>query len=205
MLTGQIAVGVTPIARPGVAPVLLKINRQRDYNMPVTRQLEPPDIHYLSASIGWLELGCPEEAELELGQISAAEQCHPDVLEVRWVIFAQTKRWPAALEVARALVRRAPNRSSGWLHHAYTLRRASDDGFHGLQQAWEALLPAYDKFPREPTIPYNLSCYACQMHHLDEARQWLRRAIRLGDRDKIKRMALEDPDLKPLWEEIPKL
>src|ERR1041385_8087928 len=161
--------------------------------MPATqKQLEPPDIHYLSAAIGWLELRVPAEAELELTHISPAEQCHPDVLEVRWVICAQTKRWSAALEVSRALVKRAPGRSSGWLHHAYTLRRSADDGLHGLQQAWEALLPAYDKFPREPTIPYNLSCYACQMHQLDEARQWLRRAIRLGDKDKIKRMALDD-------------
>src|SRR3954464_3524784 len=122
--------------------------------MPVIQQLEPPDCHFLSAAVGWLELGVPAEAELELAQISAAEQCHPDVLEVRWVIFAQTKRWPAALEVARALVRHAPNRSSGWLHRAYTLRRFGEDG---LQKAWDALLPAYDKFPREPTIPYNLS------------------------------------------------
>ena len=162
-------------------------------------QLEPPDTLFLSAAIGWLELGVPAEADAELSKISAEQQSHPDVLEVRWVTLAETRRWDTALEIARALLRRAPNRSSGWLHHAYSLRRASKNG---LQQAWDALLPAYEKFPSEPTIPYNLSCYACQMEHMEEARAWLRRALKIGDKDKIKQMALDDPDLKPLWSEI---
>jgi len=64
------------------------------------------------------------------------------------------------------------------------------------------LLPAAETFPGEPTIPYNLSCYACQLQRLAEARTWLRRAFQLGDKDKLKAMALADPDLQPLWEEI---
>jgi hypothetical protein len=166
------------------------------------QQIDPPDVHYLSAAIGWLELGVAAESEAELNRISASLQSHPDVLEVRWLILAQTRRWDNALAVARALLRTAPQRSSGWLHQAYSLRRAFSDG---LQQAWDALLPAYDKFPREATIPYNLSCYACQMRQLDQARAWLRRALKIGDAEKIKRMALDDPDLQPLWEEIRKL
>lgn len=165
-------------------------------------RLEPPDTFYLAAAIGWMELGVPVEAEAELNRISAESQTHPDVLEVRWVLLARAERWETALTVARALLKNAPQRSSGWLHQAYSLRRASEDG---LKSAWDALLPAYDKFPHVPTIPYNLSCYACQMHKLDEARLWLGRALKLGDKAKIKRMALEDPDLQALWDEIRKL
>jgi tetratricopeptide (TPR) repeat protein len=163
------------------------------------RKIEPPDTHHLSAATGWLELGNFVEAEADLNRVSAQQQSHPDVLEVRWIILAQTKRWEAALEIARGLLKLAPNRSSGWLHHAYSLRRAAKDG---LKQAWDALLPAYGKFPGEATIPYNLSCYACQMLKLEEARTWLRRALKIGDKEKIKQMALEDSDLQPLWEEI---
>lgn len=163
------------------------------------RRLEPPDTFHLSAAIGWIELGVPAEAETELARISSARRTHPDVLEIQWIVLAQSKRWDPALEVARTLLKNAPNRCSGWLHHAYSLRRVSADG---LQQAWEALLPAYGKFPREATIPYNLSCYACQLHHLDDARTWLRRALKIGGKDRIKQMALDDPDLEPLWEEI---
>jgi hypothetical protein len=164
-------------------------------------KLEPPDTHCLAAAIGWLELGVPAEAEAELGRISAAQQVHPDVLEVRWLVLAHLRKWDAALEIARMLRKCAPNRSSGWLHLAYSLRRVAKDG---LQSAWEALLPAYSKFPREVTIPYNLSCYACQMSHLEEARTWLRRAVKLGGKRRVKEMALDDPDLEPLWEEIRK-
>jgi tetratricopeptide (TPR) repeat protein len=121
---------------------------------------------------------------------------------VRWILLGQAKRWEAALEISRTLIKLAPNRSSGWLHHAYSLRRASKDG---LKQAWDALLPAFDKFPRESTIPYNLSCYACQMNQFEEARAWLRRALKIGNKEEIKQRALDDPDLRPLWEEIRKL
>jgi Flp pilus assembly protein TadD len=166
------------------------------------KPLEPPDSHYLSAAVGWMELGVLAEADAELNRVSAKRRRHPDVLEVRWRVLAESRQWEQAVLVARTLMERAPDRSSGWLHQAYSLRRASSNG---LQQAWEALLPAYDKFPREPTIAYNLSCYACQMRHLDQARTWLQRALKIGDQERIKRMALDDPDLKPLWNEIRKL
>jgi tetratricopeptide (TPR) repeat protein len=165
----------------------------------IMQRLEPPDIHYLSAAVGWVELGNLVEAEADLNRVSVEHQCHPDVLEVRWIILGQSKRWDAALEISRTLLKLAPNRCSGWLHHAYSLRRASKDG---LKRAWDALLPAYDKFPGESTIPYNLSCYACQMHQFDEARAWLRRALKIGNKAEIKQRALDDPDLRPLWEEI---
>ena len=166
------------------------------------QKLEPPDIHYFFAAIGWLELGNVVEAKAELAQVSAARQEHPDVLEVRWSIAAEQNHWQEALEIARALLRRAPKRSSGWLHQAYALRRVSNGG---VQKAWEALLPAFDKFPKVPLIPFNLSCYACQMGQLDVARDWLQRAVAASDKEQIRAMALKDSDLAPLWDEIRRL
>jgi Flp pilus assembly protein TadD len=166
------------------------------------QKLEPPDAHYLNAAIGWLGLGCVADAQAELDQISPASQQHPDVLDVRWTIYAHEKRWNDALEIARAKVTAEPDDSSGWLHRAYALRRATDGG---LPQAWDALLPAAEKFPAEPVIAYNLSCYACQLHQLDQARLWLKRAIAAGKKDNIIQMALADDDLKPLWTEIREL
>ena len=165
-------------------------------------KLEPPDTHYFLAAVGWSELGNLAEANAELAHISPAQQEHPDVLELRWVISAGEKRWEEGLRIAQALVRRAPKRASGWLNQAYALRRVP----HGsVQKAWEALLPAFDKFPKELTIPFNLSCYACQMRHLDAARDWLRRAVAVGGKAKVKQMALQDSDLEPLWDEIRQL
>jgi predicted Zn-dependent protease len=165
-------------------------------------KLEPPDIHAFSAAIGWLELGNLAEARAELATISAAQQEHPDVLEVRWAISAEGKQWEEGLQAAQALLRHAPHRSSGWLHQAYALRRIAGGS---VQKAWDALLPAFDKFPKEHIIPYNLSCYACQLGRLDLAREWLKRAMAGDGKASIKRMALEDPDLQPLWDAIRQL
>ena len=162
-------------------------------------ELEPPDSFYLSAAIGWLQLGNIAEAKLELAGLTPSAQNNPDVLEARWVICTEEERWEEALQIAQELLARAPDRSSGWLHQAYALRRVPEGS---VKKAWDALLPAFDKFPSEPIISYNLSCYACQMQQMDAARVWLKRACVIGSKEKITRMALEDPDLKPLWEEI---
>jgi Flp pilus assembly protein TadD len=163
------------------------------------QKLEPPDSFALSAALGWVELGNPAEALAELEHVAPPNQHHPGVLEVRWVALAELKRWELALAAASELVRVKPDNASGWLHRAYALRRVSDGG---LEQAWTALLPAAHMFPKEPLIPYNLACYACQLQKLDEAREQLKRAMTIGNPTEIKRMALLDEDLIPLWPEI---
>ena len=164
--------------------------------------LGPPDSHHLDAAVGWLGLGCAAEARTELDLISKLRQNHPAVLEARWTICAQEKRWAEALDIAQAELTVAPDDCAGWLHRAYALRRVPDGG---LQQAWEALLPAVEKFPREPVIAYNLSCYACQLQQPAVARRWLRQAMKAGDQEAIRQMALADDNLQPLWTEIREL
>jgi tetratricopeptide (TPR) repeat protein len=164
--------------------------------------LEPPDTHFLNAAVGWLGLGNIEEAKSELAQVSAQQQNHPDVLEIRWEIAASEGQWEQALEIARTLLQVAPNRSSGWLHHAYALRRVPEGT---VKKAWDALLPAFDKFPKEYLISFNLSCYACQLGQLDAARVWFKRALVIGDKQRVKALGLADTDLEALWEEIKQL
>jgi len=164
--------------------------------------LEPPNTHFLSAAMGWLELGNVREAKAELEQIAPTLQSNPEVLEVRWLIHAEEKNWSDAFNAARSLVEVAPKRPSGWLHRAYAVRRATGGG---LQAAWDALRPAFEKFPDEATVPFNLACYACQMGRMDEAREWLQCAIKAGGKEKIKHMALNDADFEPLWEEIKRI
>lgn len=166
------------------------------------QKLEPPDSYHLRAAEGWHELGVPAEAAAELALISPDQQRHPDVLEVRWVLLAYEQRWDEALAIARDLLTAAPARSSGWLHQAYALRRAAGGG---LQAAWDALLPAAVKFPRKPLICFNLACYACQLGKREEALGWLKRALKIGHREEIIRMALVDGDLEPMRAEIRKL
>jgi len=161
--------------------------------------LEPPDSFYFAAASGWLELGNAAEAEAELSHLSAQCARDPDVLELKWLVHAEQANWPKALSAAQKLLEIAPSRPTGWLHRAYALRRLPDGS---LQEAWEALLPAHQKFPKETLIPYNLSCYACQMGDRESARKWLRKAMRCGGVEHVRKMALCDQDLKPLWDEI---
>ena len=161
--------------------------------------LELSDIHRLNAALGWLGLNAPADARAELDAIASAQQTHPAVLETRWLLCAHEKNWRDALKVAKRELASAPEDSSGWLHRAYALRRV-DDG--GLAPAWDALLPAAEKFPSEPVIAYNLACYACQLNQPNDARNWLQRAVKIGGKEAIQKMALTDEDLKPLWPEI---
>lgn len=147
-------------------------------------------------------LGLLADALVELEQISTVNRRHPAVLELRWIIHIQQEDWDEALTAARGLLAEAPESANSWLHHAYALRRASGGG---LAQARAALEPALEKFPEEPVISYNLSCYACQMRDFEVARQWFQRALKVGKKKEIKTMALADSDLEPLWEEIRRL
>ena len=161
--------------------------------------LEPADLHRLNAALGWLGLDAPGDARAELDAIASAQQSHPAVLEARWLLCAHEENWDDALLAAELELNAGPEDSSGWLHRAYALRRV-DGG--GLAAAWNALRPAAEKFPTEPVIAYNLACYACQLNRLADARTWLQCAVKSGGKDEIKKMALADEDLKPLWEEI---
>ena len=163
-------------------------------------ELTPPDSHYLNAAAGWCDLRNFAESRAELHRISAPNRDHSRFLAEEWRICAAEKQWLPALEVARRLIEVAPDIPMGWINQSY--------GLHEMkltQEARNQLAPVAEKFPVVSTIPYNLACYACQLGNLAEARQWLAKAIGIGGSEDIKRMALSDPDLQPMWEEIKKL
>lgn len=165
--------------------------------------LEAPDSHFLNAAEGWFELGDCAEASAELAQLSETGTSHPHTLQLRWAIHARLEEWEKARDVADALVEGAPEMEAGWIHRAYATRRMPGGT---IESAWLSLYPAAKLFPNEPIIPYNLACYECQLGRLSEAKAWLERALRIPksepEKRTIRRMALDDTDLEPLWPEI---
>lgn len=163
--------------------------------------LEPPDNHFLDAATGWLMLGNAEEARREFEQLSQTARNHPEALDFEWRWLAHEKRWEAAVEVAQRLVDQCPRRAEAWIHRSFALHE-----LRRTQEAFDLLLPALKKFPKETTIPYNLACYTSQLGDLPAARQWFQRVLTLGktSEEKLHRLhsALEDLDLKPLWPEL---
>ena len=83
------------------------------------------------------------------------------------------------------------------MHKAYSLRRANGGG---VEKAKPVLLEAAKLFPDDDTIQYNLACYCAQLGQLDAAQEHLDKSYELGDAKQIKLIALDDEDLKPLWE-----
>jgi tetratricopeptide (TPR) repeat protein len=160
------------------------------------KPLELLDQRHLAAAEGWFELGNHLEANEELEQITAENRSHPAVLEMRWQIFAKAKKWDAALDIASALIQLVPKYALGWVHRSYCLHEMKR-----TKEARDNLVRVVEKFPKDPIMRYNLACYECQLGRLQQAKKWLEKAFALGDSKKIKLIALEDPDLEPLWKE----
>lgn len=157
------------------------------------QKLEPPDSHHFNAAVGWLELGNPTEAHAELDRISLPFLLHPEVLDLRWRIQAKQGNWTSALDLARKLLEVEPDDPAGWINQSFTLHELKR-----TQEAWDALLPAASRFPDVAIIQYNLACYACQLGKPDLAKDLFQRALKLGSKDELKGMALNDSDLAPI-------
>lgn len=154
------------------------------------------DLRLLNAAEGWLGLGNWREANEELEKITPEMRGHPEVLEVRWEIYAAAKRWAECVDLAEALVKLAPRKSFGWIRRSFALHELKRTG-----EALEKLLPAVDRFCQEWVVPYNLACYCAQLGRMVECQGWFKKAMAM-DEHEVKRQALDDPDLKPLWDSM---
>jgi len=145
----------------------------------------------LSHARGYLELGMIAEAAAELDRIPSPENDELDVLSVRLAILQEQENWPILRDLARLLVARVPDEPAAWVTWAYATRRADS-----LDEAERILLNAELQHPSEPTIQFNLGCYACQRGDLAAARIRVDRAIELEP--EFSKAAATDPDLAPL-------
>ena len=101
------------------------------------KPLQPPDTFHLQAAQGWIELGNHEEANEELELIDAPLRAHPDVLEVRWLIYQKVENWELCKDIGTALVKLVPERSTGWIQRSFALHEMKR-----TQEAYDELKPA---------------------------------------------------------------
>ena len=94
-----------------------------------------------------MELGNHEEANEELELIDAPLRAHPDVLEVRWLIYQKVENWELCENIASALVKLAPERTTGWIHRSFALHEMKR-----TQEAYDELKPALDTFKKEQLV-----------------------------------------------------
>lgn len=159
-------------------------------------EVPPPDSHHLNAVYGWMELGNSEDALAELERIVPEYQSHPEVLLARFRLFSRARRLDGCMQIGATLIELAPDWSESWLAYCSALHWLTK-----TSEAYEVIKPQLRKFPQNWMIHYDLACYACQMGNLQESKEWLEKACDLGNRRQIQRMALKDPDLRPMQKE----
>ena len=96
---------------------------------------------------------------------------------------------------AKRLAEFQPNDIQWTISLAYATRRADS-----LQAAKEILSNAESKFPKDAIIKYNLACYDCQLENLESAKHYLKQTFKIDSKWRLQ--ALEDEDLKPLWNSL---
>lgn len=140
---------------------------------------------------GYLGLGllADAERELALAEEGGAEAAATE--EMRLLLLHEKQDWPALRDFSRLIIARGGADAGVWISCAYATRRADS-----LAAAEAVLLEAEKHFPAEPTIQFNLGCYACQRGDLAAARKRVDRAIELEPR--FRDAAASDPDLAPL-------
>jgi tetratricopeptide (TPR) repeat protein len=140
---------------------------------------------------GYLELGLVREAEAELQRLPPAAADSLEALSLRVIVLNAKSDWPRLATAAAELARRSPAEAGAWITWAYATRRAKS-----LADAEKILLTAETHHPNEPTIQFNLGCYACQRGDLATARRRVNRAIAIDPH--FGEAAQTDPDLEPL-------
>ena len=146
---------------------------------------------HISYAQGYLALGMVAEAAAELERLPAGDAQRPEAQAVRLAILHEQEKWADVRDLARELVHHTPADPALWVTWAYATRRAES-----LEAAEMILREAETQHPGEPTIQFNLGCYACQRGDLISARAYVDRAIALDS--KFEQLAATDPDLAPL-------
>ena len=157
-------------------------------------------VQHLEVANGWLGLGDVVSANNESDEITPGLRAHPTVLLACCDIYTKAQKLDYVLTIAQTLVQIPPGEPQSWIHRSFALHK-----MNSTQEAFDLLLPAEKMIPKSWRIPYHLACSCAQLRRWKDAAHWLEKAFALGDSPKVKLMALDDPDLEPLWTNISKI
>ena len=136
-----------------------------------------------------------EEAQAELKEIDPFCRDLPELLAARIPFYRALEKWDLMAIVAKKLIEWRPEAPGYFIDWAYAARRGES-----IHQAHAILTRAAGLHPTDATIQFNLACCESQLGNLDPAKTYLKRAIAIEE--KFRLMALDDPDLEPLWESL---
>lgn len=145
----------------------------------------------LSHARGYVELGMFDDAARELAALPEAVAEGEEALGLLAAVHQERRDWPTLAIVSEKLARLRPDSAGAWITWAYAVRRATS-----LAAAERILLSAREHHPRDPTILFNLGCYACQRGDLALARRLVEAAAAIDG--SYQALAATDEDLEPL-------
>jgi predicted Zn-dependent protease len=177
-----------------------KANRSKPNQGGSVKALPVSDQYHVEAAKGWVLLHDRTEAHLELDQVNRNSRQHPEVLEMRWYLYAEDQNWVEALKLGRKLHKKHPQRLFGWLAHAHSLLKCKGDP----ERARKLLRPAAELF-EGPQVPFGLACYSSLAGKLKEGRKWLARALEKSGSEQIEDFFAAQPDLEALAGYLQKL
>ncbi len=161
--------------------------------------LEHPDPFHLNAASGWMGLRDFGSAKEELDAIRAPSQAHPAVLEMRFAIAAHQKAFAECERWGRRHSEVHPGDAQGWINLSNALFwMGRYDEAHASASA------VLEKFPDQWPLRYNLACYCVKLNDLDQAKRWFNESARLAEGKELRKLALNDPDMRELWDWVKK-
>ena len=136
------------------------------------------------------------DASDELESIEGEDRLSVEVAEVRMLLHAEAKQWDLAAATECQVALAKPSEPYGWIAWAYAARRLVS-----IASAEAILLNAEPRIGATCAIlHFNLACYRCQQGDIEGAKKRLATAYKLDP--EAKKMASEEPDLKPMWAAI---
>ena len=114
---------------------------------------------------------------------------------MRLEIYSALKKWDLMQIVAKRMAVYGPDEPQWTVSWAYATRRTDS-----IEAARLILINAIDRLPNVAIFHYNLACYECQLGDLGLAKARLKRAFELEQG--FRALALDDEDLRPLWESL---
>lgn len=142
----------------------------------------------LCAVSGWLDLGLPDEALVELDGLADAQKHSETALRLRIDALMAMQRWNQAAAVAKRLSILTPDDPLVFLRAAYCLHETGD-----TQAACQFLFRGPRSLMSMPIFHYNYACYLSILGEYRRAKGHLRRALKMDST--LREHALQDRDL----------
>lgn len=142
----------------------------------------------IRAASGWLELGMPGDALLELDHLGEEDRGSQRALELKLAAQMAKEDWEAAIVTATALCSLAVDEPSYFVSIAYCLheRGETEEAKNWLQRGPEILTEM-------PVFHYNMACYLWTLGEKKRARNHLAKAVEMDE--SFRESARHDKDL----------